>query len=127
LAVVEERFHEFALENDIPDAVRQPISIVLDEMLNNIVSYAYQDEDEHEIDIHIERSGERLVLTIRDDGVPFNPFGRGAPDTSLSVEDREIGGLGIHLVRSMMDEYLYQRHINKNIVTLVKVIDGPSS
>jgi PAS domain S-box-containing protein len=127
LAVVEERFHEFALENDIPDAVRQPISIVLDEMLNNIVSYAYQDEDEHEIDIHIERSGERLVLTIRDDGVPFNPFGRGAPDTSLSVEDREIGGLGIHLVRSMMDEYLYQRHINKNIVTLVKMIDGPSS
>jgi PAS domain S-box-containing protein len=127
LAVVEERFHEFALENDIPDAVRQPISIVLDEMLNNIVSYAYQDEDEHEIDIHIELSGGRLVLTITDDGAPFNPFGRGAPDTSLSVEDREIGGLGIHLVRNMMDEYLYQRHINKNIVTLVKMTDEPSS
>jgi PAS domain S-box-containing protein len=123
LAVVEERFHEFALQNDVPDAVRQPISVVLDEMLNNIVSYAYDDEDEHEIDVHIELSGSRLVLTIKDDGVPFNPFGRGAPDTSLTVEDREIGGLGIHLVRSMMDEYLYQRHINKNVVTLVKMMD----
>ena len=123
MAVVEEQFHEFALKNEIPDAVRQPISIVLDEMLNNIVSYAYDDEEEHEIDIQIERSGNRLVLTIKDDGVPFNPFGRGAPDTSLSVEDREIGGLGIHLVRNMMDEYLYQRHINKNVVTLVKMIE----
>jgi sigma-B regulation protein RsbU (phosphoserine phosphatase) len=124
MAVVEEQFHEFALKNEIPDAVRQPISIVLDEMLNNIVSYAYDDEYEHEIDVQIERSGNRLVLTIKDDGVPFNPFGRGAPDTSLSVEDREIGGLGIHLVRNMMDEYLYQRHINKNVVTLVKMIEA---
>jgi sigma-B regulation protein RsbU (phosphoserine phosphatase) len=123
MAVVEEQFHEFALRNEIPDGVRQPISIVLDEMLNNIVSYAYDDEDEHEIDVHIELSGKRLVLTIKDDGVPFNPFGRGAPDTSLSVEDREIGGLGIHLVRNMMDEYLYQRHINKNVVTLVKMVE----
>lgn len=123
LDAVEEQFHEFALRNHIPDAIRQPVSIVLDEMLNNIISYAYLDEERHEIDIRIELTGLRLVLTITDDGVPFNPFGRGAPDTSLAVGDRDIGGLGIHLVRNMMDEYLYQRHIDRNVVTLVKVLD----
>jgi sigma-B regulation protein RsbU (phosphoserine phosphatase) len=123
LGVVEEQFYEFAEENDIPDAVRQKVSIVLDELLNNIVAYAYEDDEEHDIEVEIELSGRRLVLTLRDDGVPFNPFGLGTPDVSASVDEREIGGLGIHLVRGFMDEYLYQRQINKNVVTLVKVID----
>jgi sigma-B regulation protein RsbU (phosphoserine phosphatase) len=123
LSVVEEQFHEFAQQNDIPDGARQKMSIVLDDLLNNVVNYAYQDEDEHEIEVHIELSGKRLVATIQDDGVPFNPFGLETPDVSGSVGEREIGGLGIHLVRSMMDEYLYQRQINKNVVTLVKMID----
>jgi sigma-B regulation protein RsbU (phosphoserine phosphatase) len=123
LGIVEEQFYEFAEENDIPDATRQKISIVLDELLNNTVAYAYEDDEEHDIEVDIELSGRRLVLTLKDDGVPFNPFGLGTPDVSSSVDEREIGGLGIHLVRGFMDEYLYQRQINKNVVTLVKVID----
>lgn len=123
LGLVEDEFFEFAEQNQIPDADRQKVSIVLDELLNNIVNYAYPDDDEHEIEVEIELSGKRLVITIADDGMPFNPFGRGIPDTSADIDDREIGGLGIHLVRSVMDEYDYQRHINKNIVTLVKLID----
>lgn len=123
LGIVEEQFHDFAVENDVPDTVRQKVSVVLDEMLNNLVTYAYVDDEEHEIDIEIELSGKRLVVTIMDEGVPFNPFGVETPDISTSVDERELGGLGIHLVRSVMDEYQYQRQINKNVVTLVKLIE----
>jgi len=123
LGVVEDAFFEFAMQNEIPDSDRQKVSIVLDELLNNVINYAYQDEEEHKILVEIEFSGKRLVITIADDGIPFNPFQRGDPDTLSEIDDREIGGLGIHLVRSVMDEFDYQRHIDKNVVKLVKLIE----
>lgn len=64
-----------------------------------------------------------MAVTIRDDGVPFNPFGLEPPATNLAMDERDVGGLGIHLVRSMMDEYMYLRQIGKNVVTLAKLID----
>jgi sigma-B regulation protein RsbU (phosphoserine phosphatase) len=123
IGIVEEKFTGFAEENDLPDSIRQSTSVVLDEMMNNIISYAYQGETEKDIEINFEISGKRLVVTIRDSGIPFNPFARETPDVSESIEEREIGGLGIHIVRSLMDEYSYHRQINKNVVTLVKLLD----
>jgi len=123
MSIVEERFSEFAKENDLPDPIRQSMSIVLDEMLNNIISYAYQGEREKEIEVNFQLSGKRLIVTIKDAGVPFNPFAWEMPDISESIEEREIGGLGIHMVRSLMDEVSYQRQINKNVVTLFKLIE----
>ncbi len=93
--------------------------LAFDDLLNNVISYAFRDEDEHEIDIRAELAGNRLTVTISDDGIPFNPLGIKAPDTSLSLEDREIGGLGIHLVRNMVDEISYQRRIDKNVLSIV--------
>ena len=89
-------------------------------VLNNIVSYAYGDEGEHWIDVHVELDRERLSVTVEDEGHPFNPFARSAPDTTLSMEEREIGGLGIHLVRKMMDEVSYVRRTGRNVVIVVK-------
>jgi PAS domain S-box-containing protein len=108
---------------------RSRLSVVLDELLNNIVSYAYEDDDEHEILLVLELSGPRLVLTISDDGIPFNAFAAPPPDTSASLEEREIGGLGIHIVRELMDEVDYHRGIGRNIVTVTKRLDreSPSS
>ncbi len=123
LAVVEERFETFCQEFKIPDMARQQVSMVLDEMLNNVVNYAYRDEDEHIIDVEFVLSGSRLVITLRDDGVPFNPFALDPPNIALSLDEREVGGLGIYLVRSAMDEYMYNRHIGRNVVTLVKLIE----
>jgi PAS domain S-box-containing protein len=123
MEIVEAQFSEFAKENDLPDSIRQSMSIVLDEMLNNIISYAYQGAVDNEIEVNFELSGKRLVTTIKDSGVPFNPFARETPDVSQSIEEREIGGLGIHMVRSLMDEFSYHRQINKNVITLVKLIE----
>jgi serine/threonine-protein kinase RsbW/sigma-B regulation protein RsbU (phosphoserine phosphatase) len=94
--------------------------MVFDEMLSNIISYAYHDEDEHDIEIRVELSENRLTVSIVDDGIPFNPIGVEIPDTELSLEERKVGGLGIHLVRNLMDKVSYQRRIDKNIVTFVK-------
>jgi PAS domain S-box-containing protein len=121
--IVEAQFEAFTEQYDISDAIRQRVSIVLDELLNNTISYAYPDTNEHEIVVKFELSGERLVITISDDGIPFNPFGMETPDVSSTLEERKIGGLGIHVVRKIMDEFFYQRRINKNVVTLVKFIN----
>jgi sigma-B regulation protein RsbU (phosphoserine phosphatase) len=114
------RFNAFADEHAIPKGVSRKMNMMFDEILNNIISYAYNDEKEHEIDINVELSGNLLAVTISDDGRPFDPFGARTPDTTLSLEEREIGGLGIHLVRNMMDKVTYGRKENKNVVTLVK-------
>jgi anti-sigma regulatory factor (Ser/Thr protein kinase) len=61
----------------------------------------------------------RLEITIRDDGVPFNPFDQAQPDTALSIEERKIGGLGVLLVKELMSEVSYQRQQDSNVVTLI--------
>ncbi len=99
---------------------RSCVSIEIENMLNNIITYVYSDEDEHNIEIKVELSGDRLTVSITDDGIPFNPFGIETPDTKLSIEERKIGGLGVHLVRKVMDKVSYQRRIDKNVITLVK-------
>jgi sigma-B regulation protein RsbU (phosphoserine phosphatase) len=64
-----------------------------------------------------------MILKIKDDGVPFDPFEQDAPDIELALEDREIGGLGIHLARKVMDEASYQRQDDKNVVTFIKHLE----
>ena len=129
IAGVVESFGAFAEQNGLEEKVRRSMSLVFDELLNNIVSYAYGDDGEHWIDVLVELDHERLSVTVEDEGHPFNPFARSAPDTTLSLEEREIGGLGIHLVRKMMDEVSYVRRTGRNVVIVVKhlVEDEPPS
>jgi anti-sigma regulatory factor (Ser/Thr protein kinase) len=70
------------------------------------------------VEVKLEREHVTVILT--DDGTPFDPFGQDAPDTTLSVDERSIGGLGIHLVRQLMDEVSYERREDHNVVVLVK-------
>ena len=123
IASVIDSFAEFTEKCEIPMSVAMQVNLVFDELLNNIISYAFPDHDIRHIKIHVEYSGEQLLITIEDDGLPFNPFQQSEVDTSLSVEDREIGGLGIHLVKNVMDEAKYQRYKDCNIVTLIKQVE----
>ena len=120
-------FNEFAESEGLEASVRRSTNLVLDELLNNVISYAFADDDDHKIDVKIELSSDRLSVTVADDGVPFNPFAGSPPDTALSVEEREIGGLGIHLVRNVMDEVSYNRRTDSNVVILVKYLDDRSN
>jgi len=111
-------FKIFADERGLAAAISQKVCIVFDDLLNNIISYGFSDDAEHQIDIDISHMPSRLVIAITDDGMPFNPFDQVGPDTSLSIDERDIGGLGVLLVKQLMDEYQYQRHSNSNVVTL---------
>ena len=92
---------------------------MFDELLNNIISYGFDDDGEHAIDIRIVIEETRVRVTIADDGIPFDPFSLAEPDTGLSVEERDVGGLGIHLVRNLMDEVSYERVGDRNVVTCI--------
>jgi sigma-B regulation protein RsbU (phosphoserine phosphatase) len=80
-----------------------------------------------EIQVRVELVPTRLVITITDSGVPFNPFGMNAHDVQASLEERDIGGLGIHLVRTLMDEVDYIRRAGHNVVTVTKRLETATS
>jgi sigma-B regulation protein RsbU (phosphoserine phosphatase) len=122
-ARVKEHFDTFAEHYGIPNPIRLKMHVVIDELLMNIISYAYPDDDRHDICIKVELSADRIKVSMVDDGVPFNPLGIETPDTELSLEERKIGGLGIHLIRQMMDRVSYQRRIDKNVISVVKLLN----
>ncbi len=124
IAKVNEKLDEFAGQFDMPPAIAATFHIIFDDLLNNVISYGFNDEQRHLIDITMELTANSIIVTVADDGVPFNPIDETAPDTKLSVEDRQIGGLGIHLVINMVDDISYQRTGDKNVLTLMKSFQG---
>ncbi|CAN5798876.1 hypothetical protein BH20PSE1_BH20PSE1_09950 [soil metagenome] len=120
IASVMERFDDFATRNGMSSEVRAVFDIAFDEMLSNIIYYAYPDADTHAIEIRVDFDGQRVIAVIDDDGVPFNPFAHPAQNTDRPLAERDVGGCGIHLVRTMLDDVSYQRYLDRNIITLVK-------
>lgn len=96
------------------------IRLAAEEVLINIINYAYpNDKGNIEIDCTI-TEGMALKIEISDSGVPFNPLSLPEPDIKAPIEKRKIGGLGVHLIRNIMDEVNYKREHDKNILTLIK-------
>jgi anti-sigma regulatory factor (Ser/Thr protein kinase) len=118
IARVNEEFNHFAEAHGIDTKVRRSLNLVFDELLNNTISYGYDDDAEHDIHLALRLKAGTLHVTISDDGRPFNPFEINAPDTTLSLEERQIGGLGVHLVRSVMDGVSYERKGERNVITM---------
>jgi anti-sigma regulatory factor (Ser/Thr protein kinase) len=119
----QDEFAQFAAEKDIDTSTVRDLHVVFDELLSNIVRYAYLDDEAHQIEVEIDASTGRLKITIVDDGIPFNPLEVDTPDTSLPLEERQIGGLGIHLVINIVDELTYERDGDRNIVVLKKSLE----
>ena len=117
---VKAAFAEFAQARALPADVRRSFTVALDELLANALSHGRTGRDPCSMTVEGELDQERLTVTLTDDGMPFDPFGRDAPDTTLSVEERPIGGLGVHLVGQLMDQVSYQRREGHNVVVLVK-------
>ena len=124
IAKVDEKLDDFAEQFGVPPAIAATFHIIFDDLLNNVMSYGFSDEQCHFIDISLELTESSLIVSIADDGVPFNPLAETAPDTTLSIEDRPIGGLGIHIVVNMVDDISYQRTADKNVLTLTKSFQG---
>ena len=117
--------HIFAAVEDLgekegwsPDLVFR-VNLALEELGLNIMNHGH-DEGTHEIEIDLTSEADALTIEIKDDGKPFDPL-RDAPEPDLDspVGVRNPGGLGVHFVRTMMDELSYRREQGKNHVTLV--------
>lgn len=107
-------------EGLLPVALVGPINLVLEEALSNVIFYAYDTQGNEEIRIDFLFEENQLKITIIDGGKAFDPTLEIDPDISLGVEDRPIGGLGIYLIRKLMDEVIYNRVEEKNVLSLVK-------
>jgi serine/threonine-protein kinase RsbW len=107
-------------EWELPLAIITPINLVLEEALSNVIFYAYEKGSSHEIKIDFAHTANQLDITITDTGKPFDPTQKEDPDIELSVEDRPIGGLGIFLIRKIMNEVSYERVGQENILRMTK-------
>ena len=106
-----------------PDKARRQVDIVVDEMFANISSYAYKPETgDITIDFNLEDEGRTAVISFKDQGTPFDPLAEPDPDTTLPADQREIGGLGILLIKKTMDYVSYRRENDTNILTVKKRI-----
>lgn len=99
------------------------LNLVLEEAISNIILYGYQDAEIHTIEIYFNKSDDEIFVTIKDDGIAYNPALRPDPDISLSVEERPVGGLGIFLIKKVMDSVDYQLEDGRNILKLRKKIN----
>ena len=110
---------DLARQESWPPALLFRVNLVLEELGLNIMDYGV-DNGLHEIEITLTSEEDSLTIEITDDGRPFDPLNDApTPDLDAPIEDRRVGGLGIHLVRTMMDEMHYRREPGKNRLTLV--------
>ena len=117
-AFIEEIGNEFSLG---PDVVFN-LTLLLEEAVVNIINYAYPKEDHEWIYLSARMHDDSIVLVLTDTGKEFDPTMAPDADISLSADEREIGGLGIFLIRQIMNEVKYERIEGKNILTLQKKI-----
>lgn len=113
---------EICNELQLPAAVSFNLNLVLEEAVTNIIQYAYQDKDGKTITVSAEYDPSGITLKLTDSGVAFDPTAVPDADTSLSLNERPVGGLGIFLIRQIMDSVLYSRESGHNILTLRKDI-----
>jgi anti-anti-sigma factor len=105
---------QFLDAHSVPHKATYAVNLAIDELVVNVMRYAYVDADTHFIDIELAIAGDQVILRIVDDGRPFDP--RTGPALDLHAEDREAGGLGLLLVLHMVDVLKYQRVEEKNRV-----------
>jgi serine/threonine-protein kinase RsbW len=113
---IEDIGNEFSLT---PDVVFN-LNLVLEEAVVNVINYAYPKEDHESIYLSAKMLNESIILVLTDTGKEFDPTMVPDADVTLSAEDRQIGGLGIFLIRQIMNEVKYERIEGKNILTMEK-------
>ena len=96
------------------------LDLSLHEHLTNIINYGYDDTKPRQIQIRLKLGDRLLQVEVEDDARPFNPLERAPVDTTLPLDQKPLGGLGIHMIRQSMDELEYRREGGRNILTMRK-------
>jgi serine/threonine-protein kinase RsbW len=119
-----EALEAFAERMGLPTETAYQITLVLDELVTNIVSYGVAPDETRPITLRLSYVDGVLEIVLSDPGKPFDPRTVTTPDTEAALEDRRIGGLGVHIARSFMDSLDYRYDGGENHLTLVKRVDG---
>jgi serine/threonine-protein kinase RsbW len=114
------RVSEYLQQFELAPDAQADVTLILEELFINIVRHAYIDVGDHYVAIEVNISGSEVAMMVEDTGVPFNPLDVPAPDTTLPVADRQVGGLGIHIVRALTDSFTYERREGLNRVLMTK-------
>ena len=108
---------------DCPMKAQIQIDVAIDEIFSNIAHYAYQPEiGQATVRVEITENPLAAVITFIDNGIPYDPLAKADPDLTLSAEERQIGGLGIYMVKKSMDAISYQYKDGQNILTVKKLL-----
>ncbi len=121
-----ELFERFGEEHDVPPPVLMRMELALDEVLTNVVSYAFPgDAGDAAITVAMQIREGRVTICVEDNGPPFDPLTEAPePDVDLPAEEREIGGLGVHLAKTFVQTLRYERVDGRNRLTLEQPLDG---
>jgi serine/threonine-protein kinase RsbW len=117
----------FGRNHSLPERVRHDMSVAVDEIVSNVIRHSYRDEASHVITVRLRLVPDELHVEIVDDGAAFDPAAHDTSRPSGSVTESPLGGLGLHLVKSLMDNVCYFRLGSDNHVTLIKKTTGPAS
>jgi serine/threonine-protein kinase RsbW len=119
-----ELVERFGAEHHLADDTLTNINLVLDEVVANVIKYGRAGKDAGEIDVSLALDGGRLTIDVADDGIAFNPLEQDPPDLDLPFSERPIGGLGIHIVRALIETIAYRRENDRNLLTMTMRV-GP--
>jgi anti-sigma regulatory factor (Ser/Thr protein kinase) len=106
----------------VPQSISDELDFCASELLANIIGYAFDDDERHEVLIHLASTPGRIALTLEDDGCVFDPIASDDYVPPETLDDAGHRGYGVHLVRRFADEMLYRRERGRNIVTVVKLL-----
>lgn len=111
-------------KNTVSATAEFHVNLALDEIVSNVIRYGWKDVGEHQLYVRIFRLKDELRVEVEDDATPFNPLEVPAVDINQPLAERPVGGLGIHLVRQIMDGLEYRRFGRKNLLVMRKKTDG---
>lgn len=113
----------FCEEQQVDFESANALQLCLDEVATNVISYAWQDKAEHHFEVALKKEYNVVTAMVRDDGAPFDPTSQvKEPDLTADIESREVGGLGVHFCRTLMQRFAYHREGAHNVLTLERAL-----
>jgi anti-sigma regulatory factor (Ser/Thr protein kinase) len=120
LAGLADRVERFGADQRLPAGVVNALNVALDEAVSNAINHGYDTGVRGEIAVRLRRAADRVEVEVEDDGRPFDPLQAPPPDLTVPLERRPVGGLGIHLIKNLMDEVSYARRDGRNVLKMAK-------
>jgi anti-sigma regulatory factor (Ser/Thr protein kinase) len=117
-----EHLEQFCHEQHVPQKAIQALMLAVEETASNIVNHACQRDAQQTFRLTLQHHGDRFVVELRDHGPAFDPLQATAPDLDADPDERDIGGLGIHLVRHYIEDLRYARECDENVLRMTKLL-----